>query len=265
MPSFQKIAWQLLDPPEDNVRASKPLGPLEELAESIKKHGILQPLIVVPENGRYRVRVGDRRYYAAHMAGVFEIPCMVYDPGELSDVAAMIDENVCREDVTAAEIGWAILALREKTGMDWEAIARRLRRSLDWIGERVNIVEADAAVAHANAAGQISFSVAKEIAKCQDGEFRPYLLDVAIRCGSTAVNIREMVRNHRRENEPAPPPPNAGGVTLAAQGITAPDYGCAFCSGTHDVGNMKQLYVHWYELPTLKKILQDAGLEAKWL
>lgn len=122
------------------------LGDLEELAESIKKNGIMQNLIVVPYLGEvtgeplenmYRVIVGHRRLAAAKEAGLMEAPCVISDMDEKQQIATMLLENLLREDLTVMEqvngiqmmldLGESVKDIAEQTGFSEATIYRRAK------------------------------------------------------------------------------------------------------------------------------------------
>lgn len=121
----------------DNPR--KDLGDLEELSASIRANGILQNLTVVREDvtsGYYLVVIGNRRFEAAKMAGLTELPCVISDMDHKTQVATMLQENMLRQDLTIYEqakgiqmmmdLGFNKDEISEKTGFSRSTIERRL-------------------------------------------------------------------------------------------------------------------------------------------
>ena len=102
---------------------------LEQLAESIKNAGILQPILVVEKNGRYQIAAGERRFRAARLAGLTEVPVLVktFSPAELMEIALI--ENLQREDLNPIEEAEAIRSLMDKCGYTQEKAAERLGKS----------------------------------------------------------------------------------------------------------------------------------------
>lgn len=102
---------------------------IKELSDSIKEHGVIQPLIVVKKNNDYIIVAGERRYRASIMAGLKEIPVIVkeYDEKEISEVSLI--ENLQREDLNEIEKAEAYNELKETFNMTQEDIAKRLGTS----------------------------------------------------------------------------------------------------------------------------------------
>lgn len=285
MPQYREIPIELIDAPELPARSHMDTHQLDELADSIKKHGVLEPLLVVVANGartkeysdsfndwltpyinsrgRFEVAAGHRRYLAAGMAALTTLPCMVYQPGEIHAEAVKLEENICREDLTAAEQGWFILELVEKHGMSLDELCRRLRRSEAWVQERVDLVEKDPEVAKAVAHRQVNFSVAKELLKCPDEQYRRYLLSLAVEHGSTARTIQFQVAQWKQAQ--APPLPVAAAASAVGSAEPPPQIveHCIFCGVADDPQNLISKRMHFYHWRPIKKYLEDNGIEVK--
>jgi len=117
-----------------NVR--KDIGDIDELVESIRQVGVLEPLIVRPAPaGRYEVIVGNRRYNAAKIAGLSKVPCIVKEMSDEEAMATSLIENVQRGDITEEEIARAYSTLHNMNPKRWtqEAFARRIGKSQQWV------------------------------------------------------------------------------------------------------------------------------------
>ena len=133
------IPVELLMHHPDNPR--KDFGDLTELADSIKANGVLQNLTVVPADGKvpgkYYVVIGNRRLEASMIAGVMELPCVVSDMDQKTQVATMLEENMQRADLTVYEqaqgfqmmmdLGFNEDQISEKTGFSRTTVKRRLK------------------------------------------------------------------------------------------------------------------------------------------
>ncbi len=107
---------------------------LEELADSIRQEGVLQPILVRPiAGGKYEIVAGERRWRAAQLAGLEEVPCVVREVGEEQARVISLIENLHREDLNDVERGQGLRELREITGASWEEVGKRVglsRRSV---------------------------------------------------------------------------------------------------------------------------------------
>ena len=102
---------------------------LRELAESIRRHGILQPLTVRRQGTGYELVAGERRLRAAAMAGLREVPCLVAQVGEEDSALLALMENLQRRDLDCWEEAEALSRLIARYGLSQEEAARRLGRS----------------------------------------------------------------------------------------------------------------------------------------
>ena len=140
MPQIVNIAIDRLFPHADNPR--KDLGDLSELAASIKASGILQNLTVVPDepdnsNTDFTIIIGHRRYAAAKIAGLTELPCVVVEMSEREQLQTMLVENMQRSDLTVYEqaqgfqmmlnMGDSVAEIAEKSGFSQTTIRRRVK------------------------------------------------------------------------------------------------------------------------------------------
>ena len=102
---------------------------LKELADSIREVGVLQPVLVVENKGRYRIVAGERRFRAARMAGLTAVPCIVRSFSADEQLEAALIENLQREDLNPMEEAQAIRALMDAAGYTQEQVASRLGKS----------------------------------------------------------------------------------------------------------------------------------------
>ena len=102
---------------------------LQALADSIREAGVLQPLLVVEEGGRYRIVAGERRFRAARIAGLDAVPCIVRDFSPQEQMEAALIENIQREDLNPIEEAAAVRQLMDACGYTQEKAAARLGKS----------------------------------------------------------------------------------------------------------------------------------------
>ena len=116
---------------------------LKELADSIKSHGIIQPLVLVRMGMRYMIIAGERRWRAAKMAGLKTVPAVVknYTPQQIKEVSLV--ENLQREDLNPVETARAIKQLMDECNMTQEAVADRLGKSRPAIANTLRLLSLD--------------------------------------------------------------------------------------------------------------------------
>src|SRR5713226_8995681 len=282
---LREIPIELLDEPELASRVIIDQARLDELAESIKLKGVLEPLLVkavgtpfpplvrldcesemdcyLRTGGRFRVMAGHRRLLACRIAFVKTAPCLVYPADYDEEDMVMLEENMHREDVTAAEQGYWILTLVEKKKLSMPQLMQMFRRSEAWINERVDLVRTDAEISAAVCERKITFAVARQLLRVKEEDHRKFYLAEAIRLELSASSMQYMVDTDKRDKErqdtfaPARPPASEAGMPAGIE--TGPH--CVLC-GTRDASqNMVQVLAHYYHLNPIKKLLRDAGVE----
>lgn len=127
-----------IEPNPDQPRTE--IGDLSELTASIKEKGILEPLLVKPRNnGTYLIIAGERRWRAANLAGLREVPCIEFDFDESEIAEVALIENMQRKDLTVWEEADGLAALSEKYNYTHEQIAQKLGKSRSTVTETLTI------------------------------------------------------------------------------------------------------------------------------
>ncbi len=126
----QEIAIGDIDPNPDQPRHVFTEESIQQLAQSIRDQGVLQPILVVPMNGgRYRIVAGERRWRAARMAGLDTVPCVVREMDVVQQMEIALIENLQREDLNPIEVAQGIQSLMKQCGYTQETVATRLSKS----------------------------------------------------------------------------------------------------------------------------------------
>ena len=114
---------------------------LNELAESIKEHGIIQPIVVRKKEKKYEIIAGERRFRAAKLAGLKEVPAIVKEMTEQQMMEVAILENLQREDLTPIEEAEAYSSLIENLNFTQDALAKRLGKSRPHIANHIRLLQ----------------------------------------------------------------------------------------------------------------------------
>lgn len=282
MPEFKSIPLDQIMEPAAPMRMGMDEGALYELRDSIRALGLLQPIIVVPildgqavevdeahgraqstqarPTTRYEIVAGHRRYLACRLVPLESIPCVVYADGSLAKEAAMLAENVHREDVTAAEEGWFFCELVEKHTLTEAQLCAMVKQSPEYIYARMDMVKKDAKVAQLVAERKINFTVAKELLKCHDEAHRQYLAQMAADSGATGNVVKMWVAQWKQQQTGTLEPLPAKEVPDTGSAPVENHMKCWCCGGEKDPQNLRLVYLHWYELEGLLKVLTEAGL-----
>ncbi|MGM9946401.1 MAG: ParB/RepB/Spo0J family partition protein [Lysinibacillus sp.] len=114
---------------------------LQELAESIKEHGIIQPIVVRKKEKKYEIIAGERRFRAAKLAGLKEVPAIVKEMTEQQMMEVAILENLQREDLTPIEEAEAYSSLIENLNFTQDMLAKRLGKSRPHIANHIRLLQ----------------------------------------------------------------------------------------------------------------------------
>jgi len=175
LPGAKLITVGLLEPNPYQPRTTFDQGALEELAASIRARGVLQPLTVRQAGDRYQIGAGERRWRAAQIAGLTDVPCVVRPlSDEEMEVLALV-ENVQRADLDPLDEAHAYRKLMDRFGLSLREVAGRVAKSHEHVARRLRLI-ADPAMEQAVRAGTIGPSVAAELARIEDPVRRRDLL-----------------------------------------------------------------------------------------
>lgn len=174
---------------------------LEELADSIKVHGLIQPIIVNESGDKYMIIAGERRWRACQMAGLTTVPVIIkhYTEKQVSEIA--IIENLQREDLNPVEVARGIKKLMEEYQLTQEKVAERLGKSRSEIANYNRLLGLDNEVLELVEDGKVSFGHAKCLAGLDDREQQIYL---AKQVAKSKYTVRELEREiSKLGNKPA--------------------------------------------------------------
>jgi ParB family chromosome partitioning protein len=139
---IQKLAVGDVVPNPHQPRQHFDEGALAQLAESIRNHGILQPLVVTPMGqGKHAIVAGERRWRAAQLAGMEKVPAIVRTTKELEQLEIAIVENVQRVDLSPLEQALSIERLHQQFNMPYESIAKRLGKASSTVSNIVRLLQ----------------------------------------------------------------------------------------------------------------------------
>lgn len=136
---------------------------LEELAASIKQHGLIQPVTVRPRGGRFELVVGERRLRAAKLAGLTEVPALVKEWSDKESMEVALIENLQREDLNPMEEAAAFAQLQQHLGLTQEDVALRVGKSRPYVANTLRLLALSPAVAELVSRGTISAGHARAV------------------------------------------------------------------------------------------------------
>lgn len=159
----QNIALDRISPNPHQPRRVFSDDQLRELADSIKQHGVIQPVTVRPRGDRFELVVGERRLRAAKLANLREIPAMVRDMTDLESAEIAIIENLQREDLNPLEEANAFNHLLQTLDYTQEKIAERLGKSRSHVANTLRLLALPQVAADLVAKGQLSAGQARAV------------------------------------------------------------------------------------------------------
>lgn len=203
---------------------------LTELTASIKRVGVLVPIIVGRKNDSYILVAGHRRVAAALEAGLGEIPAIIRESTEAEAVEVSFAENFFRRDLTPVEMAAAIRECIDESTMTVEQLAKGLHRSEQWVIAQANMTTWPGDVLQAIHSKAISVSAAKNLAEISDPQYRAFLLKNAVENGVTARITAAWLQAWQlsRPPEEALTQKPVNGVVPAA--AVVPQAPCLFCT-----------------------------------
>ena len=176
---------------------------LEELAASIREHGIIQPIVVTPVKNGYVVVAGERRWRAAAMAGLEKIPAIVRTLSDQHKLELALIENLQRKDLNPLETATAYLKLHTQFNLTYEQIGHRVGgKAVSTISNIMRLLNLPAAAKQALASGEISEGHARQILALEGETVQNELLDMIIREGWSVRKTEQYVVGYKRGERP---------------------------------------------------------------
>lgn len=280
---FQRIELTRILPPDTPARATMDEGSMQELVESMRDLGQLEPITVERDDSMFKIITGHRRFLAARELRWAHIAAMVYPAGEPQRVAMMLHENTVREDMNPAEEALFMAEVREKLQLDEAGLMATFKKSAAYIGQRFALLRGDPEIFACLQRGEIRLGVAHELNRITAEDMRRYYLDCARRADPPQRVVHQWVEDWRRQQQPnlgggtmTAPGPAAGpgngdgsAETAVADGVPAgekpnpQDYRleCGLCGGHKDPYNLIQVWIHKWHWDDILKAINRGGAE----
>lgn len=174
-------------PNESQPRKTFNKEKLEELARSIKTHGVIQPIVVRKQGSHYEVVAGERRWRAARIAGLSEVPCIVRELTDEQNMLVAIIENVQREDLNPIEEARGIRAMIEDYELTQDEVAKAVSKSRPYITNALRMLKLPDAVLDMVSAGKLSAGHARAILSAKEEE----QTEIAKHVETKGLSVRE--------------------------------------------------------------------------
>ena len=190
-PVEMKMKITEVEPNREQPRKNFDEDALLELAESIKQFGVLQPLLVQKKDDYYEIIAGERRWRAAKLAGLKEIPVIIKDFSDQEVVEIALIENIQREDLNAIEEAVAYKRLMEEFHLKQDEIAERVSKSRTAVTNAMRLLKLDERVQEMLIQDRLTGGHARALLSLEDGE-KQYQL--ALKTVENHLSVREVER-----------------------------------------------------------------------
>ena len=188
-----------LEPNREQPRRELDEKAMAELADSIAQHGLLQPLLVRPLfGGGYQIVAGERRWRAARMAGLSEVPAVVREMSDHEVMELALIENLQREDLTPLEEANGYQTLLDKYGMTQEEVAKTVGKSRPAVANALRLLHLPEAIRELVERGELSAGHARTLLAFPD---EASMLEAAKKAVEQGLSVRELERMAKKAAE----------------------------------------------------------------
>ncbi len=207
-----------MGPRADQPRKSFDNESLSSLADSIATHGLIEPIIVrASQGGFYEIVAGERRWRAAKMAGLSEVPAIIADYDDRKTAEIALIENIQREDLNPVEEAMGYRALMEEYGLSQDAISKRIGKSRPAVTNTLRLLDLPENVINMLARGDISAGHARALLGLNDPSGTHPMALLIVKKGISVRETEEMVRRANRVVKTEPKVASPDGVDYIAR------------------------------------------------
>jgi ParB family chromosome partitioning protein len=248
---YAEIDIELIKPNPLQPRKIFDQKALGELADSIKESGLLQPIIVIPENDQYKIIVGERRWRAAQQAGLEKIPVLIRNFEEEKQIEASLIENIQREDLNPLEIAQAFQKMIEVFHYSQAEVAEKVGKDRASVTNYIRLLKLPEEVKNLLADRSISMGHARALISVEDPDIQKRIAEQVVEKSLSVRDVEKMINNlktYDRDRIPQEPDPDL----LALEEELVKILGTkTTISGTQKKGLIK---IHFYSLEDLNRI-----------
>lgn len=204
----EEIRIDLIRPNPNQPRRRFAQEPLQELAESIREHGVLEPLIVRPVDDGYEIVVGERRWRASKLAGLTSVPAIVREMDEREATELALVENLQREDLNPIEEAEAYQRLLDEFDLTQDEVAQRVGKDRSTIANRLRLLGLRGQARRWLEEGRLSAGHAKALLSVADEEVRQKLARRVVEEGLSVRQTEQLAKKAgtgvKRKQRPQP-------------------------------------------------------------
>lgn len=178
---------------------------IEELAESIKRDGLIQPIVVRKKGSKFELIAGERRWRASQRAGLGQIPAIVKEATDLQSLVLALEENIQRADLNPLEEALAYEQLVDEFGMTQEEVAKRVGRERSTVANTLRLLRLPQTVKEDLVSGQLSMGHARALLALEDAELmlvaRQEILDNQLSVRATEVLVARLKKDRPKKKK----------------------------------------------------------------
>lgn len=197
--AIQLIAVEMLEPNPFQPRGKMSKEDLQELADSIKTYGILEPVVVAHTPAGYQIIAGERRWRAAQLAGLTEVPIVVRETTPKGMLELAIIENVQRVDLNPMERAKAFLQLQRDFSYSVSDISEKMGKSASYVSNSLKLLTLPDAIKDGVVSGEISEGHARALSGVEDKKAMVELFKIVIRDNLNVRDTEQKARNLKEQ------------------------------------------------------------------
>lgn len=190
-----------VEPNRDQPRKNFDQEALEELAESIKEYGLIQPIVVTKKEGYYSIIAGERRWRASKIAGLQEIPAIIREDNEKINSEISLIENMQREDLNPYEKALGVRTLIDNYGLTQEEVAKKLGKGRSTIANIVRVLNLESRVLEMAKEGKLTEGHCKALLAITDPEKQYKTAIQMLERGATVRQVEKKARIKETKEE----------------------------------------------------------------
>jgi ParB family transcriptional regulator, chromosome partitioning protein len=250
---YVELDIEKLKPNFDQPRKNFDPQSMEELANSIKETGVLQPIVAVPEEDHYKIIVGERRWRAAQKAGLKKIPVLIRLMKAEHQIEASLVENLQREDLNPMEIAEAYNRLAEELGYTQEQISEKVGKDRASVANYMRLLKLPPSVQKMLSTGDLTMGHARAVLSVEDPELQVKLAKKVIAEKITVRKIENLVAQIKKTEEKKSSPAIDPDLMALKDELIDILGTKVSISGTADKGTLK---ISYYSLDELNRIYE---------
>ncbi len=246
---YTQISLDRLESPEQPLRDDLNQEAVQDLIDSIKQVGIINPLIVKKRGDNFEIVAGHRRLLAAGFAGETEAPCIIIKAKGIKGEVIKLQENLARDKISPIEWANHLAYLKKRYQMETAKIAELLGMSETWVRRHLQILGFPPLLVQGLKADKISFTSARELAQITDPKKRDVYVTHAIRGGVTPTLAAQWKRQANQEPMPTAEPTSQTEPQPTAEPTEDPLPECPICGKAVEPENELDLRIHTHCAP----------------